>query len=156
MSKDPIELEPDPDPSAEFTPRPDPRARMEEPLPVKLVAVDDVVLATPAGVDEALDAFYAGLLDFEKLGPETLEPQPAYRAENFILRFEIEGGPFVERDDFRVLGIEVQSLAETEHKLVQAELEYQRQRSVTPGRESIVLRDPAGNWIELVEMRGVA
>ena len=156
MPREPIELEPDPDPENTFSPPADQRPRMDEPLPVKLVAVDDVQIRTWRGLEEVLDAFYVGLLEFEKLGPETMEPQPAYRAENFILRFEVEDAPFVERDDFRVQGIEVQSLSATEHKLIQAELEYERQRSVTPGRESIVLRDPAGNWVELLEARAVS
>ena len=155
MSKDPLELEPDPDPDNDFAPAPDPRVRMPEPLPVNLIAVDDVTLLAAPGLEEVLDAFYVGLLDFEKLGPETLEPQPTYRAENFLLRFEIVDANVVERQTLRMQGIEVISLAMIEHRLVQAEMEYTRQRAVTPGRESIVLRDPAGNWVELVERREV-
>jgi hypothetical protein len=114
-----------------------------------------VHLLSPEGLEEKLDAFYVNLLQFEKLGPESLEPQPAYRAENFILRFEIGQPPVVERDSLRAQGIEVQSLAEAELKLIEAELEYERQRGVLPGRETLLLRDPAGNWIELLESREV-
>lgn len=155
MPHDPIELEPDPDPERDFSPQPDRRPRMPEPLPVRLIAVDDVTLLALDGDEEALDDFYVALLQFEKLGPETLEPQPAYRAENFLLRFEHGLPPVLARDSLRLQGIEVESLADTELKLIERELEYERQRGLQPGREVLVLRDPAGNWIEIVESREV-
>ncbi len=153
MSSEPLELEPDPD--GTFAPRPDRRPRMPEPLPVRLIAVDDVQLLALEGSEAALDAFYVDILRFEKLGPESMEPQPAYQAENFILRFELGEPPVLERDGMRIQGIEVGSLADTELQLIDAEIEYQRQRSLQPGRESLLLRDPAGNWIELLESREV-
>jgi hypothetical protein len=44
-------------------------------------------------------------------------------------------------------------LEEAEKKLIELELEYTRQRGMTPGEESLLLIDPAGNWIELQEYR---
>lgn len=155
MSSEPLELEPDPDPKNTFAPRPDRRPRMPEPQPVKLVSVDDVQLLALEGSEAALDAFYVGILKFEKLDAESMEPQPAYRAENFLLRFELGEPPVLERDGMRFQGIEVGSLADTELQLIEAEIEYERQRSLQPGRETLVLRDPAGNWIELHESREV-
>ena len=38
---------------------------------------------------------------------------------------------------------------------MEAKIEYVRQRTLTPGEESLVLLDPAGNWVELVEYRAV-
>jgi hypothetical protein len=194
---------------------PDRRARMPEPLPVRLVAVADVRLPAPAGVERALDAFYVDLLGCIREGAEpkprrliepllgvrtevpviapplalglrntedgpvakaelpamaaaepeapSLEnarmvpgravlPGPVYLADNFALRFDILEG-LVERDTFRPLTIEVPSLAEAEAKLIEAEMEYTRQRGLNLGDESLVLLDPAGNWIELVEMK---
>ena len=114
---------------------------------MRLVAVEDVRLPGPIGVDEELDAFYAGLLLFERVGEEL-----AYRADNFILRFELADRPVV-HESLRPLGIEVLSLAETEKRIIDAELEYTRQRGVTPGSETLLLLDPAGNWIEVGEIR---
>lgn len=147
MSNDRLELEP----ATGLTPRVDRRQRIDEPLPVNLVAVEDVRLTAPAGVEVKLDAFYIALLGFERMPPAT---ELNYRAENVALRFDVQERP-VEHENLRPLEIEVPSLAETELKLIEREHEYVRQRGVLPGTETIVLRDPAGNWIELVERRGV-
>jgi hypothetical protein len=142
-----LELEP----ATGLAPRPDRRPRMDEPLPVNLVAVDDVRMPAPAGSEVQLDAFYVALLGFERVGPET---ELNYRAENFTLRFELQERP-VEHEDLRPQGIEIPSLAEVEMKLIEGEYEYVRQRGVVLGTETIVMRDPAGNWIELIELRPI-
>ena len=129
--------------SIEFKPQPDRRARMPEPLPVRLVAVEDVRLPTQAGAENDLDEFYVGLWEFERV-----ENELTYRAENFRLYFDVVEGP-IEREILRPLGIEVQSLAEAEKKLNDLEIEYIRQRGITPGRESLLLKDPGGNWVEI-------
>ncbi len=142
-----LELEP----AAGLTPRVDRRRRIDEPLPVKLVAINDVRLPAPAGVEVKLDGFYVEMLRFERIPPET---ELHYRAENFALRFEVQERP-VEHESLRPQGIEVPSLAEAELKLIEGEYAYLRQRGVLPGNETILVRDPAGNWIELVELRSV-
>jgi len=129
----------------------DRRPRLDEPLPVTLVAVNDVRMPAPAGVEIKLDAFYVGLLGFERMVPET---ELHYRAENFVLRFEVHERP-VEHENLRPQGIEIPSLAEAELKLIHSGYEYVRQRGVLPGMETISLRDPAGNWIEFVELRSI-
>ncbi len=139
------------EPSTGIRPAIDRRPRMDEPLPVKLLAVDDVRLPAPAGVEMELNAFYVGVLEFERMPPAT---ELVYRAENFRLCFEVQERP-VGRENLRPLGIEIRSLAEAELQLVEREHEYLRQRGVLPGTETIVLRDPAGNWIELVELRSI-
>ena len=127
---------------------------MDQPLPVRLVAVADVVLPAQAGQEAALDRFYVDLLEFAK-GPAEADGQwLIYRADNFNLRFAMREG-LIERSDYRPATIEVQSLADIEHKFVDAEIEYLRQKTVTVGEESLVLRDPAGNWIEIVEWREI-
>jgi hypothetical protein len=165
---------------------------MPEPLPVKVLAVEDVRLPATAGLETRLDDFYVGLLGFERVDVDLPRPRPkvepmpgvreegrdwpvmrrgriglppallssdrphtfgpVYRAENFRVHFHLIEG-LVERESLRPLGIEVLSLAEAEEKLGGAEVEYARQRGVTPGQESLLLTDPAGNWVELVEMR---
>lgn len=106
------------------------------------------------GVEEELDFFYAGLWQFDR---EIAEGgMTVYRAENVRLRFEVVAQPEpIERGTLRPLGIEVVSLSEAELKLVEAEREYIRQRGLTPGQNSLLLQDPAGNWVELFEVRRV-
>jgi hypothetical protein len=125
--------------------------RLDEPPPVRLVAVEDVRLPTPPGVEAALDGFYVGLLRFRR------EPGPiVYRAENARLRFTVVvDPPPVERDGVRPQGIEVASLRDAERLLADAEVEYDRQRGLMVGMYSLLCRDPAGNWVELVELRKV-
>jgi len=57
-------------------PTPDRRPPMAELPPVRLIAVDDVALAAPPGVERALDDFYVGLLRFER-SDIALPPKPA-------------------------------------------------------------------------------
>ncbi|HET6247203.1 MAG TPA: hypothetical protein VFE47_05830 [Tepidisphaeraceae bacterium] len=125
----------------------DPRPRMPEPLPVKLLTVDDAHLTGAARLEIELDAFYRQMLKFER---EPAEGKIIYRAENFRLIFELVEPP-VARDDMRALGIEVRSLRQVEQELIDGNIEYSRQKSLIPGRESLLLQDPAGNWVELVE-----
>jgi len=137
--------------SGEFTPQRDRRVRIPEPLPVKLVAVADVRLPAPVNVEAQLDAFYVKMWGFERV-PGAAER--TYRSENFLLSFEIVEG-IVARESLRPLGVEVQSLSEAEKKIIDAEIEYTRQRGLTPGEMTLLLLDPAGNWVELVEYKPV-
>jgi hypothetical protein len=127
----------------------DQRLRIPEPPPVRLVTIDDAHLPAAAGSECELDTFYVGLLRFER------EPDfhfPIYRAENFRVIFDVLEPP-IERETLRPLGIEVPSLGEIEQKLLDAEIKYVRQRGLMPGQESILLRDPAGNWVQIEERR---
>jgi hypothetical protein len=122
---------------------------MEEPHPVKLITIDDARLLTPAGRETQLDEFYVTLLGFVRTGPEH---DLIYRSETFDLIFTVEEPPVL-RDSLRALGIEIPSLPAIEIQLIERQIPYTRQKSLTPGRESLVLMDPAGNWIELTESR---
>ena len=140
--------------SGEFVPQIDNRVRVPDPLPVRLVAVADVTLLAPPGIESALDALYAGLLRFERVPPSADEPL-TYRAENFLLRFQVSGEQPVVHESLRPQGVEVESLRQTEHLLVDAQIEYTRQRGLMPGSEALLVLDPAGNWLEIVEIRRV-
>lgn len=143
-----MELEESPIP---FTPLTDKRPLIPEPLPVRLLTVEDATLLTSAGLETQLDAFYIDLLKFER---DDKAEGLVYRADNFRLRFEvIEMRP--DREVFRPVGIEVPVLTDVEHRLIEREIEYSRQRGLTAGQERLVLRDPAGNWIEIAEYRKV-
>ncbi len=139
-------------PGAEFNPEPDRRGRIEEPLPVRLVAVADMRLPTPPGIDALLDRLYVELLGFVRNpGAGVI----AYNADNFRLIFDLVDELPVQRAGLRAAGIEVQSLGGTERKLIDAEIEYKRRRGMTPGEEILCLHDPAGNALELVQRREV-
>jgi hypothetical protein len=144
LAMDPIELEP----SSGLTPTSDLRRRMDEPPPVRLIAVDDVRLLTPPGIVEKLDAFYVDLLEFTR---DFAADGIVYRAENFRLRFTLVNQMPVERDGIRPIGIEVRSLRDAEQKLFDRQIHYLRQRGLLPGMSILLLQDPAGNWIELFE-----
>ena len=143
-----MELE---EPVREFKLTIDRRPRVPEPLPVRLVTIDDARLPAAAGLERDLDAFYVGILGFERAeSPDTI----VYRSDNFFLRFDVREPP-VQRTDMRPLGVEVPSIAELEPKLLQAAIEYERRRGLLPGEELIVLTDPAGNWIEIADIKPV-
>jgi hypothetical protein len=79
-------------------------------------------------------------------------PGPIYRAENFRLRFQTTEPPVLHAS-LRPQGIEVRSISAAEARLTEAEIQYTRERGLVPGQESLLLKDPAGNWVELVECR---
>jgi len=141
QSRDPIELEA----SVE-----DVRPRVDPPPPVSLVAVGDCHLPCLAGQWQALDAFYLGILRFERDADDGL----VYRAENFRLRFEILEMP-PEHEDYRPLRVVVPSLAELIQTLFELEIEFTHQRGLTPGSETVLVRDPAGNLVEASDSRGL-
>src|SRR4051812_11577206 len=144
---EPLELEPAAD---RVLPAQDRRKFVPEPLPVRLLTVDDAVLVCAAGLEVPLDDFYVTMLKFEREKVDGL----VYRADNFRLRFTIvETLP--DRESLRPLLIEVPRLAEIEPQLIDREFEYTRQRGIMPGEERMVLGDPAGNWVEIVEHRAI-
>ena len=125
----------------------DRRPRMPKPILVRLIAVEGAHLYTTADVLSDLDWFYRDLLQFQA---ESQKSANVYRAENVRLHIHIVQVP-PERHDFRPLGIEVPSLIDTEHLLVENEIEFEIQKSLTPGHRKLLLLDPAGNWVELTE-----
>src|SRR5690348_3472969 len=144
IQNEPIELA---EVGAGLTPVADQRPRIPEPLPVRLMVIDDVHFQTTAGLERELDRLYVSILRFER---ECDEEQLAYRADNARIIFNVIEVPSP-RISLRPIGIEVPSLAEMEAKLCEAEIEYTRQRGLTPGTDVLVLLDPAGNWLELNE-----
>ncbi|MGD1275877.1 MAG: hypothetical protein ABR964_01480 [Tepidisphaeraceae bacterium] len=139
------------EPSAPFVPMEDRRPRLEEPLPVRLVAVADCRLTATAGLEWELDDFYLGLLGFER---DLAETTIVYRADNHRLRFEILER-MRHREDLRALGITVPSLGELAQRLIESEIEFVHQRGLVPGMNSLLMSDPAGNPLEVGEHRAV-
>lgn len=132
-----------------FVPVNDKRPKLEEPPPVRLVAVDDCILSAPAGLERELDEFYVGLLGFQR---DDAQLPIVYHAENQSLRIEIVEKPDP-RENLRSLGICVLSLAELVRRLNEEEIEFVRQRGLMPGNESLLLTDPAGHPLEITEFR---
>lgn len=165
---------------------PDRRPTMPVPPPVRVLAVEDVTLVAAPGREPALDAFYVGLLRFERedaVPPARREVEPllggdvprvsaarvrgplprlrdgglqgpVYRGENVLLSFQVHE-PLIERDAVRPLGIEVQSLAAVAERMADGEMEFTRQKGIHPGHESLLVQDPGGNWLEVVECRSI-
>lgn len=137
--------------SVPFKPAVDRRLRVPEPLPVRLVAVNDMRVDSAAGLERDLDAFYVRFVGMQRIPGEAI----VYRAENFDLYVDVLEPP-VTREDFRPVRAEVRSLGAIERKLIEAEVRYVRRKGLVPGDEALVLQDPAGNWVELSETRLIA
>ena len=138
-----MELEPS---TGNFQPIIDRRPLVPEPLPVRVVAVEDVRLPAACGLERELEEFYIALLQF---GRDTTEVDSlVLRAENVRLQFSVFEPPMA-REHLRTLGIEVPSLAQIEQKLIDSEIPYVRQRGLMPGQEALSLQDPAGNWLAI-------
>jgi len=142
-----MELEPS---SGNFQPIADRRPLVPEPLPVRLVAIEDVDLPAASGLEKELQVFYVELLGFER-DPADVDSL-VLRAENVRLRFSVLEPP-IGRDHLRTLGIEVLALAEAEAKLLEAKIPYVRQRGLMPGQDALSLQDPAGNWLAVTEIQ---
>jgi hypothetical protein len=148
MAKPLEQIEIDPA-STPFEPGEDRRPRMEVPPPVRLLAVEDCQIFSVAGLEVDLDRFYVGLLRFER---EEGEYEIIYRAENFRLHVVVLERP-MPREDCRALGVVVESFNELTPRLNEAEVEFVRQRGLTPGHDVLLLNDPAGNLVEISECR---
>jgi hypothetical protein len=140
-----MELEPY---SGDFQPIIDRRPMVPEPLPVRVVAVEDVRLPAPCGSEQRIVDFYGGMLGFER--DESEVDSLVMRAENVRVRFVLFEPP-MERDSLRILGIEVQSMGTVETKLIELQIPYVRQRGLLPGMDALSLQDPAGNWLAVSE-----
>ena len=137
-------------PSFDFIPKIDRRPTIPEPPPVRVIAVDGVSLAATAKEATKLDAFYVGLLKFER---DEKDAGFVYKAENVRLRFAIEESP--PKDEMRVLGIEVPSLRDLELLLVDRQLEFIKEAGLFVGQTTFLLQDPAGQWLRLGEVRRI-
>jgi hypothetical protein len=132
----------------------DRRPKIEQPPPVRLVAIDDCMLWAPAGLERQLDEFYVELLKFEReeIAAGTVGHELIYRAENFRVRIQILERPAT-REDFRPLALVVESLNELAGRLIEAEIEHLRERGIVPGHDNLLLSDPAGNPVIIGEFR---
>jgi hypothetical protein len=139
-------------PSIEFKPAIDRRPHMPPPPPVRLVAVEDVRAFAGAGLEVQLDEFYATLLGFEREASD--HGQIIYKAENQRLVFEVVEPPLL-REDFRPIGIDVASLVAFEHQLIEREIGFTWQRGLTAGQATLLLQDPAGNWVQIGQIKRV-
>lgn len=138
------------EPSVPFKPVIDQRLRVPEPIPVRLIAVNDVRVDAGAGIERELDAFYAKLIGMQRISGESI----VYRADNFDLYVDVLEPPVV-REDYRPLRAEIRSLADMTLRLIEAEIPFTRRKGLLPGDEALVMQDPAGNWVVLTESRVV-
>jgi hypothetical protein len=134
-----------------FTPTIDKRRFIPPPPPVALATIEDAELPATTGLEAELDRFYVNLLQLER---DERYDGVCYKAENFRLIFRFTEG-FVPRDDMRMLGVVVRSLGDTMRKLIESEIEFERERGLTAGEERLVLLDPAGNWIRITQSKAI-
>ncbi|HQY88413.1 MAG TPA: hypothetical protein PK402_07125 [Tepidisphaeraceae bacterium] len=141
---DPIELEP----ATGIRPRADLRKPIPEPLPVRLVAIEDVHLPAAAGREVQLDEFYVGLLGLKR-APDR-DGMLVYHAENVDLVFDVLEPP-IDRAKLTPTPFEVDWIELIIQRLLELEVPYERMRGVMPGHEYVLLVDPAGNWVSLMQ-----
>jgi hypothetical protein len=127
----------------------DPRPKIEEPPPVRLMAVEDCQLWAAAGLERELDDFYVGLLNFER---QQAENEIVYRAENLRLRVAVLECP-LPREDYRPLALAVNSLGDLVGRLNEAKIEFVHHYGLTPGQDNLLVSDPAGNPVEITESK---
>lgn len=144
-----MELEPA---GTEFQPVEDGRPKLPPVPPVQLVAVADVLLPALAGLERELDAFYVGLLRMGRDEKFDQDDTLVYRAQNVRLCLAIQELPPL-RQDFRATGAVVPSLADLSQRLTEAEIDFLHQRGLVAGSDSVMLMDPAGNFVQVFESR---
>ena len=139
--------------SIEFKPGKDARPHMPERTVVRLQAIEDVRLNAPTGLEKELDAFYVGLLRFERDADEA--ESIAYRAERFRVCFSVvERMP--ERGDYRPVLCDVPFMNDFVAALNDGQIEFEWQKGITAGVDRVLLRDPAGNHVSvgpIIEIR---
>jgi len=141
------------EPSQLFTPVSDTRPLMPAPPPVRLIAIDDVRLPALASAADSHDAFYVGLLQFER---DTADAEAAivYRAERWRLLFDLHE-TFPVRDDYRATQVAVPHFDDVVRLLTDAETPFEWQKGTAPGLEAILLQDPSGNWVRVEPIRAI-
>ena len=128
------------------------RPLVPEPPPVRLVAVADVHLPAADDLSAQLNGFYADLLGFERRYGD--EDVIVYHAEKFRLFFDLVAPP-VDRENIRPVGVEVRSLPLVIFRLNERRIEFRKLRGILTGQTSLLVQDPAGNWVELTERKEV-
>jgi hypothetical protein len=126
----------------------DQRPLVPEPPPVRLVSIADVRLNVRPAEEPELDRLYVEVLGFERVSGASAGT--VFRAENADLIFSVSE-PESPRSHLRMIAVEVPSLATIEQRLLERGIEFQWQKSLQPGHDSILLLDPGGNWIEVRE-----
>jgi hypothetical protein len=147
-----------------FQPVNDTRLRMYEPPVVRLISIDDVTLhATPATAP-LLDFFYIQLLGFERHAddlnhtennPKNPVTQIIYRAEKNSVIFDIVN-VVLPRDDYRPVQVATPLFDLFVRQITELEMPFEWQKGVAPGLETVLLKDPAGNWMLVEPIRAIA
>ncbi len=134
----------------------DTRPTLPEPPPVRLVAVGDVSLEAPFGLERKLDEFYVGLLRFVKEDDDVPDGSAAliYAAERFDLRITLSLEP-PDRQSCRPLGVMVWFFDEVIEHLESQAIDYSRVHGLFAGQDAILLPDPAGNWVAVGNLKEV-
>lgn len=138
-------------PDFDFTPPPpDRRPTLPEPLPVRLISVADVRLPCPADptLGPALDDFYVRLLQFRRLPSD--EHHHFFMSDNHALILQAQNRP-VQHDRIAPTMIEVDHRQPIRQHLLEHQIEHEWMRGLTAGGDYLLLQDPAGNWVGILE-----
>lgn len=134
----------------------DHRVRMDEPLPVELIAVDDVHVEAQREHLPAMEALYLRLLGMvraDETSADLTADECVYYADNFCLVIHWIDGPTKPKEDYRPIKLVVPLLRDFRQGLIDREIEHQYQLGMVPGSHCIVLMDAAGNWLNVYEKR---
>jgi hypothetical protein len=140
---DPIPL----DDASSRSGKPDLRPRLDDPPPVALNAVSDVVLPSAAGLESALNSFYVGLLAFRR---EPDEPGVlVFRADKHALRLDVLEPP-LHREAVRPTRLSTDlPLTVLVNQLIELEIPYEWIIELETATRHVLLQDPAGNWLAI-------
>lgn len=113
-------------------------------------SVDHVHLPTPIVERGLLSALYVDVLLFADASERDVV---CFRADNCEVRFDRlrDSGS----TDFRPLRVVVASLQAIESSLIDAGIEYERQRGIVAGQDVLVVKDADGNWLTIRECRRI-
>ena len=134
--------------------REDRRPTMPEPPPVSLASVRDVRLPMIAGLERPTDAFYVGMLRFERAEPRDGDEGPVYRADNHDLRLFVLERPG-QPESARPTQVMTPFFGEVIERLRADKIEHELVRGLFAGTDGALLQDPSGNWVALAPRRAV-
>ncbi len=121
---------------------------LPEPPPVWVEAVTDVQLPMTAGLEVELDAFYTQLLPFVRSDGDP----PRYEAENVAIGFVVHETP-PDRGHARPTMMKLRHFVSFVTRLQEDQVPFDAIRGIGPGDDAVLLRDPAGNWLQIFDWR---
>ena len=121
---------------------------------LRVTALDHVQIAAPRDCDEAIRAFYGGLLGLkEREKPEPLRSRGGvwFDCGNMELHVGVDQTPPVNMPSKRHVALSVSNLPLARDSLIEAGCEIEEDRAPIEGVRRFYVRDPAGNRVEILQ-----